>query len=130
MLDVDWLFGVNEMAKTKYAPGIAVDLIKHQTGITGHRGRYRYWDSFDWFCWYCVIPPVYPTFSRGPHHPVLRHPFSSGIQEPCIVCGKIHNTSEDCGREPRERRMRDATVRRDDGYKLIQAKNMGMFDDI
>jgi len=120
------------MIKFKHTPGRAVGNIKHQTGITGNRGQYKYWASFDWFSWYCVTPPVTPLFARGPHAPVDRRIFGREIKDEklCIVCGEVHKTSDECCREPRERRMRDATVRRDDGYKLIQAENMGMFNDI
>lgn len=111
------------------SPGSVVHHIAEIANASNSRGHRKYWGSFQWFYWYCITPPVYPDARCAPNRRML---YGGVIPVPrmCIVCEKVHITSETCGREKPESRGRDSTVRRDDGYKLQQARNMGMFDDI
>lgn len=116
-------------------PGKAVNWIKRQTGVKGNRGRFRYFRSWDWFCWYCVTPPVIPPWEYDPQTRATNEALAKWGEvrpERCIVCGKVHITSEDCGREPPERKTQNEKegFRQDDGYKLQAAENMGLFDDV
>lgn len=74
---------------------------------------------------YCPTPPVIPPY--GPND--FREGAIYCIKSPCIVCGGNHTKHVDCGREPSAGTRRTAIVRRDDGYKLEQARNMGLFDE-
>lgn len=82
--------------------------------------------SFEVMLQYCVTPPVTPKWKQE------RYPYSgSGPVRPrlCIVCGRLHVTSQDCGRERPEIEFRTSIQRQHDGYSLQRAANMGCFQD-
>jgi len=76
---------------------------------------------------YCVTPPVTPKWEQEKWMP--GRGFTEAKPRKCIACGRVHVTSEECGREGSEREFRTAVPRRHDGYSLQRAENMGCFQD-
>ncbi len=112
------------------APGFVVGWIANRTEVKSNLGKYKWFRSFDWFKWYCVTPPVYPVHVWTPNPEYKKYEVITGPEPKlCCACGKVHITSEVCGVEQCEIVLRDSTVRKDDGYKLLMAKGMGCFDE-
>jgi hypothetical protein len=57
----------------------------------------KLWLTFEVAIRYCGVPPVLPSRPEPPNtdadEPTPRH------EELCIVCGRVHVTSEHCGRQ-------------------------------
>ena len=97
-----------------------------------HRPRFR----FELAVMFCGVPPVIPPFDpvkANQEH--WRKHGTSHVRlgaETCIVCGKVHVTSETCGREPIERKEqneRELGGQPHYGHKLAVARDMGFFSD-
>ena len=116
------------LSSDRYAPGYVAGYIRGLAGKHTSAGRFKYFQAWDWFCWYCVTPPITPYWTR-PKQSLDPQNNEVKREQSCIVCGQVHNTSDDCGREPPERSGRDSMPRRDDGYKLIQARNIGALEE-
>lgn len=83
---------------------------------------------------YCGVPPVIPYFDIEALYKLLRKGYGEVElkERMCIVCGKIHLTSQPCGKEPSERKSIDEYELdkfNHYGHKLSIAKSMGFFED-
>lgn len=80
---------------------------------------------------YCGgVPPVLPVITPEAQAAVRGYLWGKYVgQERCIVCGRIHVTSEVCGREPPEVSPREGLYH-NEAMKLEWARAHGMFDDV
>lgn len=114
--------------KSDHSPGEAVLHVLASSGKSPaayHSYRRPMW----YFTRYCLTPPVYPTWVQ-PRDKYRNRGGTTPVPRLCIACGKVHITSEDCGRERPEPTRRTSVPRRHDGYTLQQARNMGLLDDV
>ena len=142
----DWLNAIPKLLEKRFGPEAidqwlrsALYCVHSMAEAKGKKGRYlAYRRPFDEHCDYCLTPPITPPINFRAlswNSPLSKREGGETIglvPKPrlCIVCGRVHITSQDCPiPEPHEVHHRDSVPRRHDGYTLQRARNMGVITD-